>query len=71
VRCFQPFGSLLKKRAEVRALIKSLLDVKPACECGCADWHIMTPCELDEFMLSRYVRFKKPSDEPQPCSAGF
>lgn len=59
VRCFGVFGSLLGQRAAVREQIKALLDVKPACECGCQDFEILTPFELEEFQLHRKVTFRQ------------
>lgn len=59
VRCFQPFGSLLGRRKAVREVIKALLDVKATCECGCSDFQIMSPNELEEFQLHRSVTFRQ------------
>jgi len=58
VRTFQPFGTLMGVRKKVRELIKQILDIKPACECGCAEFQILSPNELEEFMLTRYVKFR-------------
>lgn len=59
VRSFGVFGSLLGERSKVRELIRAMLDVKPACECGCSDFHIMSPNELEEFQLHRKVTFRQ------------
>jgi len=67
IRCFQPFGKLLGRRKAIREQIRKLIHLKPACECGCADFHIMSPSELEEFMLTRRVRFI--NGPPEPCAA--
>ena len=59
VRCFGVFGSLLGQRGKVRELIRAFIDVKPACECGCSDFQILSPNELEEFMLHRTVTFRQ------------
>lgn len=67
VRCFQPFGSLMGQRKKVRELIKLLLEEMPACECGCSDFQILSPNELEEFMLTRFVKFREyESARPRP-----
>lgn len=58
VRCFGVFGSLLGQRSKVREQIEAFLDVKPACECGCTDFQVMSPNELEEFQLHRRITFR-------------
>lgn len=68
VRCFGVFGSLLGQRAKVRELIKALLAEKPACECGCKDFEVLSPNELEEFMLTRFVKFREYETAHQPST---
>ena len=69
VRTFSAFGSLLGERAKVKAIIAAILDVKPACECGCTDFHIMNQNELEEFQLTRRVTFRQFPPRPQQPAA--
>lgn len=59
VRTFSAFGSLLGQRKKVREIIKSMLEEMPACECGCSDYEILSPNELEEFQLHRKVTFRQ------------
>jgi len=59
VRTFGVFGSLLGQRAKVREQIRALLEIKPLCECGCSDFQIMSPNELEEFQLHRKITFRQ------------
>lgn len=71
IRCFQPFGSLLRQRAKVREILRTFMELKPACECGCSDFEILSPNELEEFMLHRKVTFRQFPPKLTPCSSGF
>lgn len=52
VRTFGVFGSLYGKRTEFRAWLDSILGVKPACECGCTNFKLLSEAELAAFELT-------------------
>jgi hypothetical protein len=45
IRFFGVFGSLYGKRTEWAEWIKHVREIRPVCECGCSEWHIMSPSE--------------------------
>jgi hypothetical protein len=69
VRTFSTFGSLMGERAKIREIIAAILDVRPACECGCEDFQILSPNELQEFGLTHTYHFRQFPPRPQQPAA--
>lgn len=66
VRTFGVFGSLYKKRTEFRTWIDSILNTKPACECGCTNFRLLSEAELAALELTHDETRAGRSSNPPP-----